>query len=120
MSYRGDMIAREALARSVNTVAVKLLNQTGIKTAFPYLAKLHFSSLCYADTTILSTGLGGFTYGVKVVDMAKGYATLANGGRYSSNTCLRQIKRKMDQVSTVRIKIRKKFTIKILHISLQI
>ena len=93
LSYRGDMIAREALARSVNTVAVKLLNQTGIKTAFPYLAKLHFSSLCYADTTILSTGLGGFTYGVKVVDMAKGYATLANGGRYSSNTCLRQIKR---------------------------
>lgn len=92
LSYRGNMTAREALARSVNTVAVKLLNQTDIKTAFPYLAKLHFSSLCYADTTILSTGLGGFTYGVKVVDMAKGYATLANGGRYSSNTCLRQIK----------------------------
>lgn len=91
--YRGDMTAREALARSVNTVAVKLLYQTGIKTAVPYLAKMQFSSLCYADMTILSTGLGGFTYGVKVVDMAKGYAALANQGQYSPNTCLLQIKK---------------------------
>lgn len=54
---------------------------------------MQFSSLCYADMTILSTGLGGFTYGVKVVDMAKGYAALANQGQYSPNTCLLQIKK---------------------------
>lgn len=90
--YRGSITMREALARSVNTVAVKLLNQTGMKTAFPYLGKMHFSSLCYADRTALSSALGGFTYGVKVVDMAKGYATLANQGRYSENNCLREIK----------------------------
>lgn len=73
---------------------MKLLYQTGIKTAVPYLAKMQFSSLCYADMTILSTGLGGFTYGVKVVDMAKGYAALANQGQYSPNTCLMQIKKR--------------------------
>lgn len=90
-NYLGWMTVREALARSQNTVAVQLLSQTGIKTSMSYLSKLKFSSLCYADTTMLSTALGGFTNGVTVVNMAKGYATIANGGQYVNNSCLRKI-----------------------------
>lgn len=91
LTYRGTLTVREALARSVNTIAVKLLQETGPDTALPYLSNMHFSTLCYADRTILSTALGGFTNGVRVVDMAKGYATIANGGKYSTNNCLRKI-----------------------------
>ncbi len=92
-TYRGDMTVREALARSVNTIALQLFKKTGHKTALKYLSKMKFSSLCYADTNMLSPALGGFTYGVKVVDMARGYATLANGGTYVDNTCLLKLQK---------------------------
>lgn len=96
--YLGDMTIREALARSRNTIAVKLLYSTGIKDAFKYLQKMKFSSICYADTTILSTALGGFTYGIKPVDMAKGYATIANQGVYKDNDCLIKIVKEDDSI----------------------
>ena len=35
--------------------------------------------------------IGGFTNGVRVVDMAKGYSTLANYGVYNDRTCITQI-----------------------------
>lgn len=86
--YRGNMTLREALARSINTVALQLYHDTGISTGLSYLDKMEFSTLCYTDSTVWSTSIGGFTEGVTVADMAKGYATLANQGAYSDNTCL--------------------------------
>lgn len=86
--YRGDVTVRQALAESINTIAVQILSENGIKDSFPYLRKMRFSSLSPADPTMLSTALGGFTNGVKIIDMAKGYAAIANGGKYSENTCL--------------------------------
>ena len=38
-----------------------------------------------------SLSIGGFTNGVRVVDMAKGYSTLANYGVYNDRTCITQI-----------------------------
>lgn len=87
-SYYGNVTVREALARSLNTAALRIFLKTGNETSLSYLDSLEFSSLCYADSTIASIALGGFTNGVKVVDMAKGYATLANQGTYTDNTCL--------------------------------
>lgn len=92
-AYYGNVTVREALARSLNTVAVQLFYNTGHKKALKYLADLKFSSLCYADTQMLSPALGGFTYGVKVVDMAKGYAAIANRGAYSDRNCLTLLKK---------------------------
>lgn len=94
--YYGNVTVREALGRSLNTIALKLFHMTGKDTCLSYLEKLHFSSLEYADTTIASVSIGGFTQGVTVSDMARGYATLANGGKYSSNTCIQSIEHYMD------------------------
>ena len=91
--HLGPITVREALARSVNTVAVKLFQQTGNDVCLSYLEKMKFSSLCYADSTIASISLGGMTYGVKPVDMAKGYSTLANGGKYVDNDCITKLER---------------------------
>ena len=91
--YLGSITVREALARSVNTVAVKLFQQTGNDVCLSYLEGMKFSSLCYADSTIASISLGGMTYGVKPVDMAKGYSTLANGGKYVDNDCITKLER---------------------------
>ena len=92
-TYMGKVSVREALGRSLNTIAVKLFLTTGNERSLSYLEQMHFSSLSYADAHISSIALGGMTNGVKVIDMAKGYATLANQGRYSENNCIFKLER---------------------------
>lgn len=94
--YRGDMPVREALARSVNTIAFQLYKQTTSEKAIKYLEKMQFSSLDVADNSAYSLCLGGFTTGVKVVDMAKGYSTLAMGGIYTDKNCLVKLDHETD------------------------
>lgn len=86
--YIGATSVRKALLKSINTIAVQLLAETGIATCYSYLDKLHFSTLTYSDSISMSIALGGFTNGVTVADMAKGYAAIANGGQYIEETCL--------------------------------
>lgn len=86
--YRGNVSLREALSRSINTVAFQVFKNVGTETALSYLDKLQFSSLSYADNTAPAISLGGFTYGVTVSDMCRGYAALENDGKLSSRTCL--------------------------------
>ena len=52
---------------------------------------MEFQKLTYIDNGVPSLSIGGFTNGVRVVDMAKGYSTLANGGVYNDQTCIRRI-----------------------------
>lgn len=89
--YRGRVTVREALARSINTVAFQVYKEVGQETAISYLDKLQFSSLSYADNTAPAVSLGGFTYGTTVNDMCRGYAALENNGKMSSRTCLIRI-----------------------------
>lgn len=89
--YRGEMSLREALNRSINTIAYKLFLRVGSDNAFSYLEKMRFSSITYADCVAQGPALGGFTTGTKVWEMAKAYATIANGGIYSNRTCILKI-----------------------------
>lgn len=89
--YLGEMTIREAVARSVNTIAYQVFDKVGKSMGLKYLESMKFTSLHSADYASESLALGGFTNGVKVVDMAKGYSALANYGQYSDKTCLRTI-----------------------------
>lgn len=91
-SYRGNISMRDAIARSINTIAYQTLQGIGIKTGMSYLESMRFNSLSYVDNNNLVLSIGGFTNGVRVVDMAKGYSTLATGGNYIERTCIRNIK----------------------------
>lgn len=91
-SYRGNISMREAIARSINTIAYQTLQGIGVDTGLSYLDSLRFSSLSYVDNENLVISIGGFTNGVRVVDMAKGYSTLASGGTYIERTCIRKIR----------------------------
>lgn len=91
--YRGYLPLREAVGRSLNTVAWSVLSDVGPDVGLSYLGNMRFNKITYVDNNNLSLSLGGFTNGVRVVDMAKGYATLANYGKYSSRTCIRKIER---------------------------
>ena len=89
--YLGNMPIREALGRSINTIAYQIMKAIGPSTGLEFLSKLKFTSLSYDDYENTAVALGGFTYGVTVVDMAKGYSTIANMGNYIDNNCIIRI-----------------------------
>lgn len=89
--YKGAITARDALAMSTNTIAFKLLKDLGIDTGLNYLKEMNFTTLDPADYSAPSIALGGLTNGVTVVEMAKGYATLANKGKYIDKDCIIKI-----------------------------
>lgn len=86
--FSGTMNVRQALGSSKNTIPVQILNEIEVGTGMKYLENMKFSHLSFADTQALSTALGGFSKGVQVDEMARGYATLANYGKYTGKTCI--------------------------------
>ena len=61
---------------SLNTVAWQVLDNITVKYGLSFLDKLHFHNISYIDNDNMALSLGGFTEGVRVVDMAKGFSTL--------------------------------------------
>lgn len=89
--YKGPVTLRYALGQSINTVACKLLQDITPSIGLSYLGKMEFSHIDYSDINSLSTSLGGFTYGVSPLEMAKAYNTIINKGQYSERNCIRYI-----------------------------
>ena len=89
--YFGNVTVREALARSLNTVAAQIFTDTGSQRALGYLDKMQFSSLSFGDAYNTAIALGGFTNGVTVEDMTRAYAAIANDGVLRDSTCIRSI-----------------------------
>lgn len=90
-SYYGNVTIREALNRSLNTVAWQVLQNIGVDTGLSYLDAMKFQKITYVDNDVPALSIGGFTDGLRVVDMAKGYQTLANNGVYDNKTCIIKI-----------------------------
>ena len=87
--YYGWVTLREAVQRSLNVPAVKVLNEVGLGQgkAFAESLGIVFDG---ADTS-LTLALGGFTYGVSPWQLAGAYATFASGGIYNEPTVIHYI-----------------------------
>ncbi|MBP3888110.1 MAG: PBP1A family penicillin-binding protein [Cellulosilyticum sp.] len=72
---------REAIANSMNVIAVKTLDQVGINTAFNYLEQFGFTTLVDSDK-YLPLALGGITNGVTPLELNAAYGAIANDGTY--------------------------------------
>lgn len=94
-TFRGNVSVREALAQSLNVVAIKLLDKVGIETSFAFLSdNLKISSLVsrktddngkvYSDKNLSSLALGGLTDGISVLEMTAAYVPFVNKGIYTS------------------------------------
>lgn len=81
--FLGDMTVKEAIARSANIPAVRVLDMLGLSNSYGYLQNnFHISTLEEGDKNYSSLALGGLTKGVTVRDMAGAYSVFANGGQY--------------------------------------
>ncbi len=76
--YYGDVTIKDALKLSLNIPSVKVLNSVGIENAKKYLDKMNLTT--YADS--LSLALGNTNNGFKLKDLAGGFSTFANYGKY--------------------------------------
>jgi penicillin-binding protein 1A len=75
-SYRGDVSLREALAQSINTVAVQVGQYAGIKRVVALARRLGITSDLKANAS-LSLGSSGVT----LIELTGAYTAIANGGR---------------------------------------
>ena len=77
------MNVKEAVARSSNIPAVKVLDMVGLSSSFGYLQnKFHISTLVEKDKNYSSLSLGGLTDGVTVKELCAAYCCFANSGKY--------------------------------------
>ena len=85
--YAGEITLRQAVEKSKNTVAWDLFRRITPKTGLSYLQKMNFAKLSSQDER-LPASLGGFTTGTSALEMAAGYAALANDGNYRKPDCI--------------------------------
>lgn len=90
-TYEGEITLRRAVAKSKNTVAWNLFQELTPKKGLSYIKKMGFSRIEEGDY-VLTSALGGFTTGVSALEMASGYAALANDGKFREPTCIVSIK----------------------------
>ena len=75
--FYGPTRLREALVRSMNLVSVRLLLfETGVSNAVRHIARFGFADAALPRNGSLALGAGA----ASPLDMAQGYATIANGG----------------------------------------
>lgn len=75
-NYRGPTRLRVALSWSINTVAIRLIKKVGPKFAKQYLEQIGFPGSRMQPYPSLALGSASFT----PLEVATGYAALANGG----------------------------------------
>lgn len=91
-TYGGKSTVLAGIQKSLNTVAVHVLDKIGFAYSFEFGTEKFHLNLLEGETTssgeVLSDmgysplALGGLTYGVTVREMANAYATFPNGGVY--------------------------------------
>lgn len=86
-TYQGPLRLREALKHSINTIAVKLVDELGPSAVIRTGQKMGLTSLITSgeknDLGYSSLALGGLTKGVTPMEIAAAYTPLANRGIYS-------------------------------------
>ena len=89
-NYLGEITVRDAIVRSVNVAAVKVLTQLTPKVGYEYAQKFGITTLTdrlETDAGILTDvgqtlALGGITHGVTNLELTAAYAAIANMGHY--------------------------------------
>ncbi len=89
-SYSGTMTLSDALAHSVNTIAVQLADKVGTKNIIANAKKMGITTLDAKDDN-LAMALGGLTKGVTPLEMASAYGTFANKGVHVKPTAIVKI-----------------------------
>ena len=81
----GEVTVRRAVESSQNIPFVEIMQQLGPQTSIKYLKKMGITTLTQEDETLV-LALGGLQKGISPLEMASGYAMIANDGLYIEPT----------------------------------
>lgn len=81
-SYSGLTTLRDAVRRSLNVVAAKLILKIGADVSTRYIKKFGITTLDEKDYSTYAKALGGLTNGVTPLEMSAAYGVFGNGGQY--------------------------------------
>lgn len=77
-----DILVKDAMARSVNTIAVRVGEVAGTRSIYNFVKnKLEITTIVRKDAKPGPMVLGSSTYGITPLEMAKAYAMFGNGGQ---------------------------------------
>lgn len=88
-NFKGLVTVREAIQRSLNVVAVKIVQDVGVERSMEYLKKFGITTIVSRndnkvtnDEGLAQLALGGVTNGVKPIEMAAAFSIFPNKGIY--------------------------------------
>ena len=87
--FNGPTRLREALYRSINLVSIRVLLAVGTGPVLDYVKRFGFDTTDFPRNTQLA--IGGGTIGVTPLQMARAYATFANGGYLVDPNILKEV-----------------------------
>ena len=90
-NFRGWTSVRNAMARSVNTIPVWIIDGLGVDRSFEFLTEtLNVTTLVESDRDLAPLALGGMTHGMTLQELTAGFTIFTNDGLYTqSRTVLR-------------------------------
>ena len=91
VGYSGYITVSYAIQKSMNTVAVRVLNQLGYATSFEFMENKLGFDLDERDIAEAPLSMGGLTYGVTTEEMAAAFGAFANSGIYTKPRTITQI-----------------------------
>ena len=86
LGWRGLTAIQDAVVRSVNTVAVLVLQDVTVEESFRFMEERYGIDLADSDKDRSPLAMGGLTEGVSTFDMAAAYATFPRNGGYTEPT----------------------------------
>ena len=90
-NYSGYITVSYAIQKSMNTVAVRVLNQLGYATSFEFMENKLGFDLDERDIAEAPLSMGGLTYGVTTEEMAAAFGAFANSGIYTKPRTITKI-----------------------------
>ncbi len=89
--YYGEVTVRDAIAQSMNSVAVQTIQQIGAALGYEYVTENFAMTSLVEDDMYEPIALGGLTNGVYNYELCAAFAAIANGGVYNTPTLYTKI-----------------------------
>lgn len=90
-NFVGNVNIRTAIKNSINTVAVRVLNDITPRYGFEFAKRLGITSLSESEKDNLAMALGGLQNGVTTLEMARAFGVFANKGVIVESNSIRRI-----------------------------
>lgn len=94
--YYGNISVKDALTKSSNVCAVKILNYTGIENSLKYLRKTDIN--VNKNDNSLCVALGSLNEGTDLLSLTTSYSVFNNDGNYYKYFCINKISDENDRV----------------------